>query len=140
MADTYTYSGGANTYFKYRGTTAWRTCRLDDLSVVADMPAEAVAPVGSSLGDAGSGGIVSYSGSFNARLVAKGKSTAGHADLLLSSKSFTPTSAIFRCSSNVFYKGRILISNLSIDAAGGAVVKFSGSWHGCGNFKYQVTS
>jgi hypothetical protein len=136
MADTYTYSGGANTYMYYKG----KKMRLDDFSVVADMPVETILPVGSSLGDAGSAGIVSYSGSFNARLVVKGKSTAGHTNMLLSSNSFTPTSAVFKCSSNVAYKGKILVSNLSIDAAGGAVVKFSGSWNGCGNFDYATAT
>lgn len=140
MADTYTYSGGKNASFRYKGTTAWRSVRLDSFSVVKDMPAESIPPVGSSLGDAGSCGCVSYSGSFSGRLVSGGHSTAGHADLLKSSKAFTPTSAVFRCSSNVFYKGPILLNSVSLDAAGGAVIKMSGGWVGCNPFNYSLTS
>lgn len=136
MADTYTYSGGVNAYFKYGS----RKMRLDDFSVVADMPTEGITPVGSSLGDAASAGIVSYSGTFNARLLVKGKTTGGHADILLSSKSFTPTSAVVKLSSNVCYKGKILINNLSQDAAGGAVIKLSGSWMACGGFDYATAT
>lgn len=136
MADTYTYSGGVNAYFKYGS----RKMRLDDFSIAADMPAEQFAPVGSSLGDAGSAGIVSYSGSFNARLLVKGKTTGGHADILLSSKSFTPTSAVIKLSSNVCYKGKILITNISHDISGGAVIKISGSWMGCGGFDYATAT
>jgi len=135
MADTYTYSGGANTYMYYKGHKA----RLDDFSVTVDTPVEGISPVGSSVGDAGSAGIAIYSGSFNARLLVKGKTTGAHADIFLSSVSMTPTSAVFRCSSNVAYKGKILVSNKTVNAAGGAVVKFSGSWNGCDGFRY-VTS
>ena len=136
MADTFTYSGGKNTYFYYKGIK----CRMDSFTVVADSPAEQIAPIGSSLGDAGSAGIVSYSGSFAARLLVKGKSTGGHTNILASSNAFLPTSAVFRQSSNVAYKGKILLTNKSVEAAGGAVVKFTGSWVGCDGFKYVTSS
>ena len=123
-------------YFYYKGVK----CRFDDFSVVADMPAESISPVGSSVGDAGSAGIVSYSGTFNARLLVKGKTTGGHTNILATSNAFLPTSAVIKCSSNVIYKGKILLNNLTVNSAGGSVVKFSGGFLGCDGFKYQTSS
>ena len=136
MADTYTYSGGANTYFKYKTHKLY----IDDFSVVADMPVENTTPVGSSLGNAGSAGIVKYSGSFSGRFPVKGKTTGGWTDLLASSVSVAPTSAVIKCSSITAYKGKVLLSNVSIDAAGGSVVKASFAWTGCGGFDFATST
>ena len=143
MADTYTYAGGYRakvviTTLSTDSTAVMTTARLDGFTVVADSPAEQIAAITSSLGDAGSAGIISYSGTFNARLLNKNFSTRGHAFLLGSSNTAVPTLIEFYTSSKDKYDGPVVLTNLSIDGAGAAVVKFSGSWVGCDSFEYST--
>ena len=61
MATTHTYSGGKNTYIYYKGDKM----AMDSFTVAEDIPGEAISNVGDSYGDAGSAGIILYSGSFS---------------------------------------------------------------------------
>ena len=142
MADTYTYAGARGSYFKYTPTTAGGTthkARVDDFSIVIDYPAESITPVGSSIGDAGSAKIVSYSGSFNARLLVSGSSLAQQRLFGSTNDILTPTYARFECASKSRYVGPIILSNITVNAAGAAVVKYSGSWNGADGFAYSDT-
>ena len=135
MATTHSYSGGRNTYFYYKGTKML----MDAFSVAEEIPGESIANVGDSYGDAASAGIISYSGSFSARLLINGATTEQSA-ILASSNAIVPTSAVFKCSSKVAYKGKIILTGRSVDASGGAVVKVSGNWMGSDGFKFGTST
>lgn len=134
MATTHTYSGGKNTYIYYKG----EKMAMDSFTVAEDIPGEAISNVGDSYGDAGSAGIIMYSGSFSGRLLVQG-STNEQSAILASSNAIAATSAVFKCSSKVAYKGKIILTGRSVDASGGSVVSVSGNWMGADGFKY-VTS
>lgn len=131
MATTNTYSGGKNTYFYYKGSTL----KMDSFTVVEDIPGEDISAVGSSYGEAGSAGIIKYSGSFSARLLLQG-STNEQSAILASSNAIALTSAVFKASSKVAYKGKIILTGRNIEAAGGSLVKVSGNWLGGDGFKF----
>lgn len=152
MATTHTYANGAGAYFRYgvgsTPTTAGSTetgideggttVRLDSFTVVEDIPGEAGSPIGSSCGDAGSAGIVNYSGTFAGRVLLQGFDDKQ--EELFSTEAIYLNRSIIRASTKVFYKGPIILSGRSVDASGGSVIAFSGNWMGADGFHFTPTS
>ena len=127
---TYRYAGGNKAKLVYLGDTI----RLDQFSVVEDIPGEAWAPIGSSRGDAASAGVVLLSGSFGGRLLNQKTGTSNQHMIMYSSNHVTPSSAVITIDTEMAYTGDIIITGMNYEVSGGAVSKVSGSFLACYGF------
>ena len=131
---TYQYAGGNKASLVYAGDTI----RLDEISIVEDIPGEAISPIGSSLGDAGSAGITMISGSFSGRLLAAKTGSSNQHAIMLSSNQKAKTSATLTITTDLIYTGDIIITGMNYDNSGGALAKLSGSFLGCQDFDHNT--